>query len=589
MKNKADKSLALPLCSAAAIFGFREKVMKKFLTLFFIIILILAVSVCGHRVNAPALTEKPNPGDVMAEGILSRLTTEQKIGQLFCVSFSGTELGDEVKEFLKEYSIGNVILFSKNIDNAAQTARLCSDLQTEITANTGAAAFIGTDQEGGTVVRVTDGAVYYPGAMAIAASGSIDDARLVGENMGEELKALGINIDFAPDADINSNPDNPVIGVRSYGDSPKAVGELAAAFAEGMMSSDEICAAKHYPGHGDTATDSHYGLPMVDKSLNEIIQSELMPFKRLIETGVPAIMAAHIMYPQIDGENPASMSKILLTDILRNELGFDGMVVTDGLRMGAITDNFGMPEACVAAVNAGADLLLTGSGGESEDASFDAQIECVEKVRSAVQSGEITNEKLDSAVLRILKCKSDYGADKCAFSPLSDETLNTHRALAKEISKKSITLVRDRNTLLPIKEGERVLAVSSDSIKRLDESDIKADVSPAEYIAEKTNGDAESIPDDESGYAELAYKATGYDKVVICVSRPSHIELANAVLAKNANTVVVSLGSPYALRQMPDCSAFLCAYEYTSDAVESVAELLVGEAQAQGRLPVVLD
>lgn len=562
--------------------------MKRFLTVIFTVITVFAVSACGVKVSAPTLTEEPKLEEVMAEGILSRLTTEQKIGQLFCVSFSGAELTDEVKEFLKEYSIGNVILFSKNIDNAAQTAKLCSDLQKEITANTGAAAFIGTDQEGGTVVRVTDGAVHYPGAMAVAAAGSADNARLVGENTGEELKALGINIDFAPDADVNSNPDNPVIGVRSYGDSPDAVGELAAAFAEGMISSGEVCTAKHYPGHGDTATDSHYGLPTSDKSLDELTRSELVPFQRLIDAGVPAIMAAHIMYPQIDSDNPASMSKILLTDILRNKLGFDGMIVTDGLRMGAITDNFGTPEACVAAVNAGADMLLTGSGGESEDASFDAQIECVEKVREAVKAGEISRETLDGAVLRILKCKADYGAEKCAFSPLSDEKLSEHRALAKEISQKSVTLARDRDTLLPIKEGERVLAISSDRIKRLDESDINADVSPAEYIAEKANGDAETIPDDESGYAALAYKAADYDKVVVCVSGSSHTALANAVTAQNANTIVVSFGSPYVLREMPDCSAFLCAYELTSDAVESAAAVLLGEAPATGRLPVEL-
>lgn len=565
--------------------------MKRFITIIFSVILIFSLSACGVTVNAPSLTEEPNLDDVLLDGQLARLTTEQKIGQLFCVSFSGAELDESVKKFFKEYYIGNVILFSKNIENAEQTAALCRGIQSEITADTGVPAFIGTDQEGGTVVRVTDGAVYYPGAMAVSAAGSAEYARKVGENMGSELKSLGINVDFAPVADVNSNPDNPVIGVRSYGDSPDTVGAMAEAFAEGMASASEICTAKHYPGHGDTDADSHYGLPMVDKSLDEIRQSELLPFKRLVTKDIPAVMAAHIIYPQIDSEYPASMSKILLTDVLRGELGFEGMVVTDGLRMGAVADGIGTPEACVAAVNAGADLLLTGSGGETEDLSLEPQIKCVERVREAVKNGEITKETLDSAVLRILKCKQEHGAGKSAFEPLDNQTLKEHRALASEISRKSITLIRDKNGLLPVRSSEKVLVISSDRVKRLDEGSAKAAVTMAEYMAEKLGGGAEFITGKltEGETKTLAKKAAGYDKVIIGTNRISHAELVNAVTAQNPNTITVSLDNPYILRKLTDCGTFLCAYEYTSDSVESAAAVISGEAEAQGRLPVELE
>lgn len=556
------------------------------------LLLLFCLTACGKNEELPPAQTAATETPASYEKIISDMTTEQKIGQLFCVSFSGTELSESVKDFFREYSVGNVILFSKNIENAEQTAGLCRDIQSEITANTGIAAFIGTDQEGGAVVRITDGAVYYPGAMALAAGGSYDDIQKVGEYMGAELKALGINIDFAPVADVNSNPDNPVIGTRSFGSNPEDVGECSAAFINGMNASMEVSTAKHYPGHGDTDTDSHYGLPRVDKSLDSLMETELLPFKKLIENNVPAIMAAHIIYPQIDGENPASMSKILLTDVLRNKLGFNGMIVTDGLRMGAIADNFGTADACVSSINAGADILLTGSGGESEDLLLTPQIECIKRVREAVENGEITEETLDSAVLRILKCKKEYKIDQSGFSPLDRETLDEHRALAEEISRSSVTLVKDENGLLPIKEGESVLTISSGSVKRLDESDTEALVSMAEYMAERTGGDAKIIPDNmnesetESFAAVCRDEAADYDKVIVCANRKSHAEIINAVIEGNPETIAVSLGTPYLLRELKDCGTFLCAYEYTPYSVEGTAEVILGEETARGILPV---
>lgn len=564
--------------------------MKKLVNTALAALIVFTLSSCGT--DKAAVT--PAPAEISAEEILSGMTVKQKVGQLFCVSFTGTELSESVRDFFEEYSVGNVILFSKNISDAAQTADLCREIQSEIRKNTGADAFIGTDQEGGTVVRITDGAVYYPGAMATAAAGSADYARQVGEYMGAELKALGINIDFAPVADINSNPDNPVIGARSFSDSAQDAAEYAVSFADGMSASGMVSTAKHYPGHGDTDTDSHYGLPMIDKSIDELMDLELVPFKKLIDNNIPAIMAAHIIYPQIDAENPASMSKALLTDVLRNKLGFDGIIVTDGLRMGAVADNFGAAGACVAAIKAGADLLITGSGGESEDLSLGAQISCIEKVLEAAESGEISEETLDAAALRILKCKLDYSVSDSGFKALSEKTLEAHRELAREISRRSVTLVKDERNAVPIEEGKRVLTISSDKVKRLDESDIKTAVPMAEYMAEKTGGGAEIIPPlnkmSDSEIETLAEKfckaAENYDEVIFCVSGTSHIRLANAVIEKNPDTVVVAFDTPYILRGLNGCKTFIDAYEYTSDAVESVAAVLTGDAKPTGQLPV---
>lgn len=569
----------------------RRILMKKLVNTALAAIVVFTLSSCGTDAE---VTLTPAPAGNSAEEILSCMTAKQKVGQLFCVSFTGTELSENVRDFFEEYSVGNVILFSKNIADAAQTASLCREIQSEIRKNTGADAFIGTDQEGGTVVRITDGALYYPGAMAMAAAGSADYVCQVGEYMGAELKALGINIDFAPVADINSNPDNPVIGARSFGDSAATAGEYAVSFVNGMNASGMVSTAKHYPGHGDTDTDSHYGLPMIDKSVDELMDLELVPFKKLIENNIPAVMAAHIIYPQIDAENPASMSKTLLTDVLRNKLGFNGIIVTDSLRMSAVADNFGTANACVAAISAGADLLITGSGGESEDLSLDAQSECIERVLDAVNSGEIAEETLDAAVLRILKCKSDYAVGESGFKALSSETLETHKELAREISRRSVTLVKDERGAIPIAEGKSVLTISSDKVKRLDESDIKTAVPMAEYMAEKAGGGAEIIPPlsgmSESEIETLAEKfsktAGNYDEVIFCVSGAAHIRLANAVIEKNPDTVVVAFDTPYMLRGLNSCKTFICAYEYTSDAVESVAAVLTGDAEPIGQLPV---
>lgn len=544
--------------------------MRRFITVIITAVVFLLAACTNQEI--PERVEITNQAN---EDILSALTVEQKIGQLFCVSFSGTKLDNNVRRFLEEYSIGNVILFSKNIDNAEQTADLCRSIQLEITANTKVPAFIGTDQEGGQIVRVTDGAVYYPAAMAIAAAGNADNVKTVGEYMGAELRALGINIDFAPDADVNSNPDNPVIGTRSFGDNAENVAEYASAFVNGMNISSEVSTAKHYPGHGDTDTDSHYGLPMVDKPLDALMENELIPFKRLIENGVPVIMAAHILYPQIDADYPASMSKIMLTEVLRSQLGFNGVIVTDGLRMGAVTENFGADNACVAAINAGADLLLTGSGGEYEDLSLEPQIECVEKVREAVYSGEISEETLNAAVERILKCKQEYNIGDCAFAPLDSTILAEHQSFSESISRDSITVVCDENNLIPLNNGEDVLIIASgEVIKNAFEAKTDADI---EVIS------ANDIDALAEKYSEMA---AWYDKVIICADRSSHAEIINAAAAANPNTIAVLFGSPYMLRGISDCSTVLCAYECTASAAEAAAAVLTGEAAPIGILPV---
>ena len=328
--------------------------------------------------NAAPQDNKPTSSGKLtgahAARLLSTMTDEQKVGQLFLVSIPGDALDEQTTAFLNETKIGNIILFSNNTPSAVQTSELTAALQGCVSQNTGVPAIIAIDQEGGEISRIIGNAYgyapdeneikygeiplgagietfLYPCAMAIAASGGAPTARepvpefnavrTAGLYMGQELRAAGINCNLAPVADVNSNPVNPVIGTRSYGDDAERVAADAVAFATGLQEAGILAVAKHYPGHGDTSIDSHHGLPSVNKTLDELHSQELIPFNAVQNADIGAVMAAHIVFPQIDSAGlPATLSKPVLTGVLRED-GFDGLILTDSMRMGAIIQNFG--------------------------------------------------------------------------------------------------------------------------------------------------------------------------------------------------------------------------------------------------------
>lgn len=299
---------------------------------------------------------------------------------------------------------GNVILFTNNIVNAEQAVEINNDLRSHIEMVSEVEPFVAVDQEGGPVMRVFDGATDFPSNMAVAATGNPENAYSEGLMLGRELASMGFNMDLAPCVDVNSNPNNPVIGVRSYSDNPKLVGEFASEFIRGMQESRVLACAKHFPGHGDTSVDSHYGLPVIDKDIEEIREADLYPFKVVVENGAEAVMSTHIVFEAIDEKLPATLSPAVLTGVLRGELGFDGLIVTDGMQMGAIVKNFGIAEGCVMAVKAGADLLVTGSGNMSQS-DIRAQRDAYLAVVNAVRNGEIGEDRIDESVMRILQTK----------------------------------------------------------------------------------------------------------------------------------------------------------------------------------------
>ncbi len=325
------------------------------------------------------------------------MTLEEKIGQLLVCGFDGLKPSDEIKGLIKDYNIGGVILFSRNIKDPAQTARLCNSLQ-EISKTP---LFICVDQEGGKVSRLPKPFTQFAGNAAIGKSNSVKLAYAFGEITAKELKAVGINANFAPVLDVNTNPDNPIINERAFSNNPNSVSRFGLAVIAGLQDNGVIACCKHFPGHGDTSLDSHHQMPVVEHSIERLNEIELLPFKHAAENDVAAIMTAHVLYKGLDEKYPATLSKKIIHDLLRKEMGFKGLVITDDLEMKAISDNYAIGEAAIGALSAGADIILVCKDHERQKEVRDA-------VLRAVKDNIITEKRIDESIERIMAVKKHF-------------------------------------------------------------------------------------------------------------------------------------------------------------------------------------
>lgn len=340
--------------------------------------------------------------DVVTE-ILENMTTEEKVGQMLMMDFrknpddSGmTVLSEDVAQKIADYHLGGVILFAENLDTAEQTKQLVSDMQQ--TADM--PLLIGIDEEGGMVSRLDKSQIPHTSIPNAAdMQGDTTQAEAAGKEIGNVLSELGINVDFAPIADIHTNPDNTVIGDRAYGTDAQTVADMASAFAKGLEEEGVSATAKHFPGHGDTSTDSHDGMAVSEHDLQRLKEVEFVPFQRLASEGIDLIMVGHITMPNVTDDGlPASLSKEAI-DLLRQELDYDGVVITDAMNMGAIVDYYPDGEAAVKAVEAGVDIVLMPADLQA----------AYEGLCTAVEDGEISEKRLDESVERILSLKYDRG------------------------------------------------------------------------------------------------------------------------------------------------------------------------------------
>ncbi|WP_449355254.1 glycoside hydrolase family 3 protein [Virgibacillus natechei] len=531
---------------------------------------------------------------------MSDMTLEEKIGQLFVVHVYGKTAtdpnyeqinvdnnrgGKNFKEVIENYHIGGVIYFNwtDNIGTPIDTEQvnvLSNDLQEIAMDQRGEIPlFISTDQEGGIVQRVTSPGTVFPGNMALGATRSQGYAAESAGILGEELRSLGINMNFAPVADVNINPENPVIGVRSFGENPDLVSRLSVAQVNAYREENVIASAKHFPGHGDTAVDSHYGLPIINHDLETLHEVDLKPFKAAIEAGIDSIMTAHIVVPALDDSGlPATLSKPILTDLLRGEMGFEGLIITDSLGMSGANV---VPENRVAieAFKAGNDILLNPPNVEL---AYNSMME-------AVESGEISEERVDESVFRILKAKMDKDLfDDPYTDPEAIENIGTeeHLQTAEEIANRSITLVKNEDDVLPLNGDDNVFITGPSSAK----PDLLTEALNEEEIEANSFATAMSPTDEQID--EAVANAGEADKVIVTTytanTNEAQQQLVQEMEATGKTVIVAAIRNPYDLMVFPEVDGYLTTYGFQDVSVKALANVIAGVVNPFGKLPVTI-
>lgn len=347
------------------------------------------------------IEKEPNQQDNQSiSEVISKMDLEEKIGQMILAGISGTTMDTDAKKLINQSHVGGIIFYKYNLENSVQTVQLVNQMKAENSSNL--PLFLGVDQEGGRVTRLPGKLVNFPSNKQIGEINNPEFSYKIGTLLGMELKEFGLNLDFAPVLDINSNPNNPVIGDRSFGNNTDIVSELGTQTMRGIQSQNIIPTIKHFPGHGDTSVDSHLELPIVNKKLKELMKLELIPFERAIDQGADVVMVAHILIPELDKNNPASMSKIVITDILREQLDFTGVIITDDMTMGAIVEHFDIGKAAVESVKSGSDIILVGH-------DYTNVVKILASLKKAIQEGEISEQRINESVERIIKLKRKYG------------------------------------------------------------------------------------------------------------------------------------------------------------------------------------
>ena len=576
--------------------------------------------------------------EAKVRNIVSKMSLEDKISQMMVIQFRYsffpregdhipfTQLNEAASDLLSKHNFGGLTLFADNFETYEQSIKLINDIKQANKDAGNIPLMLSIDQEGGTVRRLPF-ALTMMGNMALAANGNQDDIKSAAKLIGSELSEIGLNTNFAPVVDVNSNPKNPIIGIRSFSDDPELVSNCLSPFIQGLKEEKIIACIKHYPGHGDTDSDSHTGLPLVDKSLEEIMNFELVPFKQGIKDGVDMIMSAHIQYPQIETEKyvskdgsevylPATLSKTFINDILRDQLKFDGVVITDALYMDAIKNYFEFKDVAKLAINAGIDMLLLPVDEKQPVLLYYNQIEdYINTIVELVKNNEISEKRIDEAVTRIIKMKLNHN--------INDDLINnedrkvgstTHHEIENEITRRAITLLKNNNNVLPLNKQDKTLVLVPYGSQYRLLTYAKQHLFSDEYI----NNDNLTIfqyggyisEDDFNNNILPLFE--GIKNVVVVSSQYEELDL-NLTEAKmadmclnygkenNINTILISSQLPYDLARY-DADAMLACYyaaglsvnvEDYQDGVNTyppnlvaTIEVLFNKSAPQGKLPV---
>ena len=573
-----------------------------------VVLAVLALVLATLAVRTPEAHADPSDtgtsGEDWVETTLASMTLEEKVGQLFMTHAYGTTADtqnpadvaanqemygvDNAQQLIDKYQPGGIIYFAwtNSVQNPDQITRLSNGIQDAALAQpSGVPSLVGIDQEGGIVARIGPPATQLPGNMALGAGRSAADAQTAAAVNGDELAAMGINWNFAPVADVNANPANPVIGVRSFSENPGLAATLTAAQTRGYTSTGIAGAAKHFPGHGDTATDSHTGLPVVDHTRAEWEQMDRPPFQAAIDAGVPAIMTAHISIPSLDPSgDPATLSEPIMTGILREEMGYDGVVITDALDMAGASATYGNDRVPVLALKAGVDMLLM---PPEFDVAYNA-------VLDAVESGELTEERIDTSVRRILTLKQDLGIVEDPYVDPAQVPAHVgtpdHLATLQGITDRTTTLVRNQGQALPLTPGaaQDVLVTGWG---------VTTTQTVASKMAERgatTTVRETGLNPSKATAREVAAQAEGQDLVVVLTNRAGlatqqgQVGLVRRLVETGTPVVAVGVRDAYDVNQFPQVKTYLATYSYTPAALDSLVRVLYGQLNPTGKLPVTI-
>ncbi|MEW5944875.1 MAG: glycoside hydrolase family 3 N-terminal domain-containing protein [bacterium] len=549
---------------------------------------------------APGGAGARSGADVDVEKLVARMSVDEKVGQLFMVGIRGQKVTDDTRRLIGEYHPGGFFLAGgKNIVNRRQTAEFTEELQAAaMAAPNGVPLLISTDQEGGvgSHVNVLTGGVDTVGNLALGASPFLEDTYVSYSIMADDLRAYGLNVALAPVLDVLLNKDNPMNHIRSFGADPAEVSARGREAVRGFQDNGVIACAKHFPGKGDTPVDSHVSAPVTGEDRGTLDRTILPPFRAAVEAGVDSIMLNHEVYTALDPDNVATVSEPIIAGLLKGEMGFAGIVITDSITMGGMTGTLKHDEAAYLAIRAGADMVLYARDAPELLAA------AVAKVREKLAGGELNMERVDDAVTRILRVKAKYGLFDGPRGVSAEEYGAMKRAnlsASRSVALNTITVVRDTGVLpLNPDEGERILVVSPGSFFTvpLMESLFPVGTSLGAEAGKAARGlrvafyDLKTLERDAPRALALAQEV---DVVVFgsihAYWSPEIVDFVGRLESTGKPVVVVGMSVPYDVEKFPRVDAFVAAYSPRSVSLEAAVKVLFGFAEPKGRPPVGLD
>lgn len=532
--------------------------------------------------------------------LLGKMTLDEKVGQLFLLAFEADQT-DAAEMLFERYFVGGSYLSNDNLPTPEAAAAMTRRIQgfSERT-RLGIPVLLGADQEGAWSVMYP-GSSPGPGNMALGASGDPAQARAMYEVIAAECRAVGLHAVFGPCCDCNTNPDNAIIGVRSFGERAELVAEMTEAAVAGALAAGALPTLKHFPGHGDTRVDSHRGLPIVERSREELFEIDLLPFAKGVAAGAPIVMTAHIVFPALDGARPATLSPTILGEILRGELGFEGVILSDSMNMKSMRANYDPVDAAIGAINAGVDLVMLAEEHYDHDSGYLArQIALIEGVREAVRDGRISETRLDEAVGRVLALKAQIDLAR----PIDPASVGSaaHREIELTAARRALSIERGSLELLPARRGAPITVVNTALRSAYDILGSTRGIGPNQtdaafdlFVAavEERSPGARILSAEEV----LAGARPSNDGLVIAVTENHPLpgvdfdqSAKHAVLQTLLDgghlVQVVALRDPYELAAMPFVHDYLCAFGSRWCSAVAAAELVFGEIEASGASPV---